>query len=41
MTLEEAVKLKIIDNETLAYFMCRTYLFLTSIGILPSGIRFR
>lgn len=25
MTLEQAVKEKIIDNETLAYFMARTY----------------
>ncbi len=32
---------KVIDNETLAYFMARTYLFLQSVGIAQAGIRFR
>lgn len=41
MTLEEAVKQKIIDNETLAYFLGKTFLFLTGIGIQKEGIRFR
>lgn len=43
ITLGEAVhgEKKVIDNETLAYFLCRTYDFLTSIGINPQGIRFR
>jgi glycyl-tRNA synthetase len=41
LTLEEAVKQKTIDNETLAYFLSRTYIFLTRIGISTSGIRFR
>lgn len=41
MTLGDAVKDKVIDNETLAYFMARTYLFLLSVGISKDGIRFR
>ena len=41
MTVGDAVKDKVIDNETLAYFMARTYLFLTSVGIKENGIRFR
>jgi glycyl-tRNA synthetase len=41
MTLEQAVKEKIIDNETLAYFMARTYLFLIKCGIDKDGIQFR
>lgn len=41
MTLEEAVTKGVIDNETLAYFMARSYLFLISVGISPEGIRFR
>ena len=32
---------KLIDNETLGYFMCRTYLFLTEAGINPNNLRFR
>jgi glycyl-tRNA synthetase len=37
MSLEEAVYSdpKVIDNETLAYFMARTYQFLVSVGISP------
>ncbi|CUV07647.1 unnamed protein product [Cryptosporidium hominis] len=43
ITLKEAVhgEEKIINNETLAYFLSRTYDFLISIGINPDGIRFR
>ncbi len=41
MTLGQAVELKVIDNETLAYFMARTYQFLINVGINADGIRFR
>jgi glycyl-tRNA synthetase len=41
LTLEKAVEEKIINNQTLAYFLARTYLFLTRIGIQPDGLRFR
>lgn len=41
MTLEQAVSSGTIDNETLAYFMARTYIFLTSCGIKDEAIRFR
>jgi glycyl-tRNA synthetase len=37
----EAVANKVIDNETLAYFVARTYLFLRACGISEEGIRFR
>ena len=40
-TLEQAVNKGTIDNETLAYFMARTYEFLLSCGISAEGIRFR
>ena len=40
-TIEEAVNEKIIANQTLAYFVSKTYLFLTGIGIREDGIRFR
>jgi len=36
-----AVKHGIIGNETLAYFMARTHLFLLKIGINPDKLRFR
>jgi glycyl-tRNA synthetase len=36
-----ALEKKIINNETLAYFICRTYEFLTEIGIAKHLIRFR
>jgi glycyl-tRNA synthetase len=35
LTLEDAVNTKVINNETLAYFMARTYLFLLGVGISP------
>ena len=41
ITLGEAVEKKIIDNETLGYFLGKTYLFLIGIGIKKDGIRFR
>jgi glycyl-tRNA synthetase len=31
----------IIKNETMAYFVSRTYLFLTQCGIKPEAVRFR
>lgn len=40
MTLEEAVEKNIINNQTLAYFMCRTYLFLVKCGINKNNIRY-
>lgn len=39
LTLEAALKERIIDNETLAYFIGRTFLFLRAIGI--QQLRFR
>eukprot|EP00397_Hematodinium_sp_SG-2012_P019598 GEMP01020143.1.p1 GENE.GEMP01020143.1~~GEMP01020143.1.p1 ORF type:complete len:637 (-),score=171.27 GEMP01020143.1:649-2559(-) len=41
MTFKEAVQTKLIDNETLAYFMARTYLFLMKCGINKKHFRFR
>ena len=41
LTMEQAVEQKIISNQTLAYFIAKTYLFLCGIGIRPEGIRFR
>ena len=41
MTIGEAVEKKMIGNQTIAYFMGRTYLFLTSCGIRPESIRYR
>eukprot|EP01054_Gregarina_sp_Poly1_P000999 Gregarina_sp_Poly_1__998@NODE_1242_length_4649_cov_191_440637_g847_i0_p1_GENE_NODE_1242_length_4649_cov_191_440637_g847_i0NODE_1242_length_4649_cov_191_440637_g847_i0_p1_ORF_typecomplete_len652_score113_57tRNAsynt_2b/PF00587_25/5_2e03tRNAsynt_2b/PF00587_25/3_8e27tRNAsynt_2b/PF00587_25/0_032HGTP_anticodon/PF03129_20/2_8e03HGTP_anticodon/PF03129_20/8_1e18_NODE_1242_length_4649_cov_191_440637_g847_i0261957 len=41
LLLEDAVNQRIIDNETLAYFIGRTFLFLTNIGVNPKGLRFR
>jgi len=40
-SLGYAVKEGIIDNETLAYFIGRTYLFLVECGVKPDKIRFR
>jgi glycyl-tRNA synthetase len=39
--LGDAVSSRMINNETLGYFIGRTYLFLTKIGVRPYGIRFR
>jgi len=41
ITIGEAVSSKIVDNETLGYFLGRIYLFLAKIGIEPSRLRFR
>ena len=42
MTVADAVhKHKLINNETLAYFMARTHLFLLSLGIKREKLRFR
>ena len=39
--VKEAVEQGVINNETLAYFMARTYLFLLRVGIAPEKLRFR
>ena len=41
MSLREAVRSGTINNETLAYFMGRIYLYLVSVGVDPAYIRFR
>jgi glycyl-tRNA synthetase len=41
MTVGEALEKGILNNETHAYFVGRTYLFMMEAGIIPSGIRFR
>jgi len=41
MSVGEAVQKKIVDNETLGYFLARVYLFLIKIGINPERLRFR
>lgn len=41
MPVARAIECGIIDNKALGYFMAKTYKFLTSCGINPSGIRFR
>ncbi|KAI0975379.1 glycyl-tRNA synthetase 1 [Xylaria arbuscula] len=41
ISIEEAVKSRTIDNETLGYFLGRIMLFLLSIGVDPSKLRFR
>ena len=41
MTLGDAVARGIIANETLAYFIGRTHLFLTRVGVDPGRLRFR
>ena len=41
VTLGEAVSKGIIANETLAYFIGRTWLFFKRIGINPERMRFR
>lgn len=37
----EAVKQGVVDNETLGYYMARTYLYLTTVGVDPKRLRFR
>lgn len=41
MTIGEAVEQKLVDNQTLGYFMTRTFIFLQICGIPPEAIRFR
>jgi glycyl-tRNA synthetase len=41
MTIGDAVEKGIVDNETLGYFLARTQLFLTKIGIDPKRMRCR
>lgn len=41
MTLDNAVNNKVINNQTLAYFIGRTNLFLLKCGIKPNKLRFR
>ncbi|KAF9140227.1 Glycine--tRNA ligase 1, mitochondrial [Mortierella sp. GBA39] len=41
ITVREAVEKKIIDNQTLGYFLVRIHMFLTKIGINPDRVRFR
>lgn len=41
MTVADAVSSGVVDNETLGYFLARTQLFLTKIGIDPSRLRCR
>jgi glycyl-tRNA synthetase len=40
-SIGEAVNSKLVDNETLGYFMARTQLFLEKIGVDPHRMRFR
>jgi len=40
-TVGEAVKSGLVNNETLAYFMARTQLFMERIGMDPERLRFR
>lgn len=41
MTMGQAIDNKTIGNQTMAYFMARSYLFLTDVGIKADAIRFR
>lgn len=41
VTLKEAVAKGIIGNQTLAYYMARSFLFLQSVGIKADCIRYR
>eukprot|EP01080_Neovahlkampfia_damariscottae_P008471 gene8471-293_t len=41
LTIEDALKKGILNNETHAYFIGRTYEFVIACGLLPDGIRFR
>jgi glycyl-tRNA synthetase len=37
----DAVKQKVVDNETLGYYMARTYKYLVAVGVDPNRLRFR
>ncbi len=41
MTIGDAVRQGIVNNETLGYFMARTQQWVTRIGVNPSKMRFR
>ena len=41
ISIGEAVKKQMVDNETLGYFMARTFLWLKKIGVDPGKMRFR
>lgn len=41
LSIGEAVASRLVDNELLAYYLGRTYLFLTAAGANPDYIRFR
>ena len=41
MTIGDALEKGILNNETHAYFIGRTYQFVISCGLIPDGIRFR
>jgi len=41
MTVGQAVSMKMVDNETLGYFLARIHLFLVKLGINPKKIRYR
>lgn len=41
MTLGEAISTGVMGNETLAYFIGRTWLFFQRVGIDPARMRFR
>lgn len=41
MKIGDAVAQKIVDNETLGYYMARTHLFLLSVGVDYKRLRFR
>lgn len=41
ISIEQAVKSKIVDNETLGYFLGRVMLFLAKLGVDRSKLRFR
>ncbi|KAK1980866.1 glycyl-tRNA synthetase [Colletotrichum cereale] len=41
MTIGDAVRNKVVDNETLGYFLARIHLFLQKIGVDMSKVRFR
>ena len=41
ITIGDAVRSKLVANETLGYFMARIQQFLVKIGIIPERLRFR
>jgi glycyl-tRNA synthetase len=41
LTIGQAVAQGVINNETIAYFMARSFKFLVACGIKPSAIRYR